>query len=547
MKGSGTMMKRLRQDHRGGISVLLAGALFMLAGASTVAVDLGSVYLAKRQLQGIADAAAIAASGGGRSAAEQLLTKSGVNALSLITVDNGYYASDTSVPIANRFIAGDARANATRVEVQRHAPLFFAKLLVGRDGVDVRAHATAARSDAAAFSLGTGLASLSGGLPNMLLSALAGTELNLSVMDYQGLASLNVDLLHFADALKVRTGRNDAAYGELFGANIPLSDIIGAIADTADNSSTAGVLRTMAGKVPGKTVKLSDIVDLGPMKGTGSSTGQPSLLLDAFSMLRMVLSPPAGTAVPIDLTLNVPGLTSTRLTMVTGTGQTSTPMISITNDKNVVLRTAQTRIYLDSKVGTALSGIANLRIPLYVELASAEARLSDVVCDQAALNRGVTLAVTPSIGTAALAEVDNAALTNFSIPANPRPVVMASVLGSLTQVSGYANIALGGVTPQNVLFTPGDIAAQQAKMVSTQDLTQGLAASLANQTKVTVTLAGIPLPLSPLISPVAGLLGTTAPILDGLLNNVTGLLGVKLGTASVKVHQMRCGMPTLVA
>ena len=38
----------------------------------------------------------------------------------------------------------------------------------------------------------------------MLLSALAGTELNLSVMDYQGLANLNVDLLHFADALKVR-------------------------------------------------------------------------------------------------------------------------------------------------------------------------------------------------------------------------------------------------------------------------------------------------------------------------------------------------------
>ena len=53
-------MRRLLVDKRGGISVLLAGSLFMLAGAATVAVDLGSVYLAKRQLQGVADAAALA-------------------------------------------------------------------------------------------------------------------------------------------------------------------------------------------------------------------------------------------------------------------------------------------------------------------------------------------------------------------------------------------------------------------------------------------------------------------------------------------------------
>lgn len=541
------MIARLRRDSRGGISVLLAGSLFMLAGAATVAVDLGSVYLAKRQLQGVADAAALAASSGGRTAAQALLTKSGVDGVALSDVTSGYYASDASVAMANRFVAADPRATAIRVEVQRRTPLYFARLLVGRDSVDVRAHAIAARSDEAAFSLGTGLASLSGGLPNMLLSALAGTQLNLSVMDYQGLASLNVDLLHFADALKVRTGRNDSAYGELFNANIPLSDVLGAIADTADNNATAALLRTLGGQIPGRNVRLSDIIDLGPAKGAGSSTGQPSLLLDAFSMLRMVLSPPSATAVPIDLQLSVPGLTSTRLMMVTGPGQTSTPLITITADKNIVLRTAQTRIYLDSTVAALLPGIASVHVPLYVELASAEARLSDINCTQGSLNNGVTLAVKPSIGTAALADVDIAALTNFSSPPNPRATQLAAVLGSTVRVTGYANIALGGVTQQNVLFTPTDISAQQSKTVSTQDLTQGIAASLASQTQVNVSALGIPLPLSPLISPVAGLLGTTAPILDGVLNGLTGIMGVKLGTASVKVHQMRCGIPTLVA
>lgn len=35
--------------------------------------------------------------------------------------------------------------------------------------------------------------------------------------------------------------------------------------------------------------------------------------------------------------------------------------------------------------------------------------------------------------------------------------------------------------------------------------------------------------------------------LDGVLNQVTSLLGVKLGTAHVAVDRLRCGMPTLVA
>lgn len=171
--------RALTRDQRGGVTLILAGSLFMLAGAATVAVDLGSVYLARRQLQGVADAAALAAADGGRSAAEQLIDQSGVNGIALATLDTGSYAADPTVPVEQRFRANDPTGGAMRVELRRRTPLFFGRLLVGRDGIDLSARATAARSDAAAFSLGTGLASLSGGLPNMLLSNLAGTELNL--------------------------------------------------------------------------------------------------------------------------------------------------------------------------------------------------------------------------------------------------------------------------------------------------------------------------------------------------------------------------------
>lgn len=535
-------LRALARDRRGGVTLILAGSLFMLAGAATVAVDLGSVYLARRELQGVADAAALAAADGGRSAAEQLIGQSGVGGVALAALDTGSYAADPSLPVEQRFRSGDAAGGAMRVELRRRAPLFFGRLLVGRDGIDLSARATAARTDAAAFSLGTGLASLSGGLPNMLLSKLAGTELNLSVMDYNGLVSANLDLLRVADALRVRTGRDGEAYGALFDREIPLSDLLGAMADSAGNNAAANTLLALAGRIPGRSVRLSDIIDLGPMRGAANASGQPNILLDAFSMLRMVLSPPSGTTIPMDLHVTVPGLSSTRLMLVTGEGQTRSPLMSVTAKRDIVLRTAQTRLYLESTVATALSGIASVRIPLYVELAAAEARLSDIQCGE---NGGVTLAVTPSVGTAALGDVDMNALTNFSVPANPRAALLAQTLG--TRVTGYANISLGGTQTHNVHFSPAEISAQQAKTVSTQDLTQGIAASLAGQTQVQVSLLGLTVSNSPLSPLVGTVLGTTAPLLDGIINSVTATLGVRVGSAEVRVHQRRCGMAAIVA
>lgn len=532
-------------DRRGGVAVLLCGALFMLAGSAAFAVDLGSIYLAKRQLQGIADATALAATQGGRGAAEGLIGRYGVPDVRLLGMESGYYAADPALAPEQRFLPGDPRATASRIEVERRVPLYFAKLLIGRDTVNVRARATAARADAAAFSIGTGLASIEGGLPNMLLSALAGTELNLSVMDVNGLASLNVDLLHFADALRLRLGHDGDSYGALFDREIPLSDIFGAMADGAANSPTAAVLRTIAGRMGSRTMTLSDIVDLGPMRGAGSADGQPALVLDALAMVRMILSPPAGTAVPMDLRLTVPGLTSTRLMMITGSGQAETPMLTITAARDMVVRTAQTRLYLESAVATALSGIASIRVPLYIELASAEARLSSIDCTAGSGTQGVTLAVTPSVGTVALADLDIGALTDFARAPNMRSAVLAQTIA--VRVTGQATIALGGTGAQSVHFTPAEIAAHQRKTVSTHDLTQGVAASLAGRTQVQVQVLGLGIGTGLLAPAIGGILGTVAPLLDSILTTVTTVMGVRVGSADVRVLAQRCGMATVVA
>ncbi|BAV64016.1 pilus assembly protein TadG-related protein [Sphingobium cloacae] len=545
MKPLARRLAPLRRDRKGGVTILLAGSLLMLAGSATMAVDLGSLYLAKRQLQGIADAAALAAVSGGRPAAEQLIAHSGVGGVVITSVESGQYRADPAVPVPQRFVPNDPAGGALRLEVRRRAPLFFGRMLIGSDGVNLSARATAARKDAAAFSIGTGLASVSGGLPNMLLSNLAGTNLNLSVMDTQGLLHANVDLLGMADALQARLGRQDEAFAQLFDRHIPIADIVNAIGDGVTDSQVVGTLRRIGNSVPGRTVRLKDIIDLGPSGGATDATGQPTILMDAFSMLRMVLNPGPGVSVPIDLQLGVPGLSSTRLKLIVGGGSAMSPLLTITSSRDVVLRTAQTRIYLESAVAAALAPIASIRVPLYVELAEAEARLSDINCTRGTPGHGVTLAVKPSIGSVALADVDQSALTDFARPANPRPAVLADVL--TTRITAHANIALGGVEPQSVHFSPAEISAQQTKTVSTQDLTQGLAASLVRQVKIDVYLLGLKIPLSPLTAPIGALLGTTAPLLDGVLNSVTALLGVRLGTADVRVHEMRCGLATIVA
>ena len=56
-------LRTLVRDSHAGISIATAFAMTMLIGAAALAVDVGSLYLDRRKLQGIADAAAMAAAG----------------------------------------------------------------------------------------------------------------------------------------------------------------------------------------------------------------------------------------------------------------------------------------------------------------------------------------------------------------------------------------------------------------------------------------------------------------------------------------------------
>jgi uncharacterized membrane protein len=158
----------------------------------------------------------------------------------------------------------------------------------------------------------------------------------------------------------------------------------------------------------------------------------------------------------------------------------------------------------------------------------------------------VTLSVAPSIGQAAIASLNVAALDDFT---TSETLSYASLINaSLIKVTGFANTQLGGLTWQDVSFNGNEIASGTVKTVKTGDLMQSLFSTLLGTLDLRINLLGLGLGLGngPVKSAVNSTLSTVATPLDGVINSLTGLLGLGLGEADVRVNGVRCNAVALV-
>ncbi|MBQ1499647.1 MAG: hypothetical protein IIZ38_15160 [Sphingomonas sp.] len=539
--------RRFRRDRGGNVTMIFAGGFVMLAGSAAFAVDTGSLYLEKRRLQGVADAAALSAanSQAADAAARQAMAANQANDASIEKLERGTYSADSTVAPAARFIAsGDG--NAIRLTMGRDVPLFFGKFLTGRPTARVSVTATAARVDLASFSIGSRLASVSGGLPGQLLSGLAGTDLNLNVMDAQGLVSADVDLLAFIDALRTQANLQGLTFGETLATDVSLPKALSAMAAATGNASAQSALRGIAARVPPVTVQLSKLIDLGPLSGETKTDPARPIKADGYALVREMLQTATGKRqVDLDLAAGVPGLLSTKVSLAIGERPAQSPWLAVAKDRSVKVRTAQTRLYVDTKVGgSGLLGAASIHLPLFVELAKAEASLRSISCPTPA-TATVGLDVTTSAGQVAIGDVDTSALGNFNAAITPRRTTLVKVL-LLAEVTGQSNVNLGGAGAQQVTFTAQEIAAGKTHTVSTNDIAAGVAASLVRDMDLQVNTLGLGINLSLVTSAVGTVLQGAAAPLDSLLGDLTGLLGVSVGQADVRVNGLRCGKPILV-
>ena len=552
-----TPLRGLAEDTGGSVSMMMAMSFITLLGAAALAVDVGSLFLQSRKLQGIADLAAISAArdvGRATTAAQATAAENGWGRPLNVQVALGRYDPDPALAPSARFQTGGSNPSAARVTVSGEADLFFGRLLLNRETVTLTRRATAARADMASFSIGTRLASLQGGIANQLLSGLTGSTVSLNVMDYNALAGAKVDLFKYSDLLRLNANLEAASYDKVLGTDISTGKALRILGDLLQGSGdiqAAGAARKLAVAAgDGKKIKLDALLDLGPYGAqdhvAGGSGAKIELAAQDLANALVVLAG-EGRQVKLDLGASVPGVTDVDVWLAIGERPNNSPWLTVDRDGQVVVRTAQTRLYLKAQALSVLGllGAQPITLPVLVEAASGEAKLASMECPASLSAQAATLSVRPSVGRIVIGEIDTTKLNNFKQNLTVSRAKIADLL--LVKVTAKADVQIGGQSWKTARFTRADIQAGTIKTVATDDIAKATVSSLLGNLDLDVDILGIGLGLGPITSALSGTLGAIAAPLEGVLNALTGLLGVRLGEADVQLNGLRCRDAALVA
>lgn len=569
---------RFRRERKGNVAIMAAIFAPILLYVLSLGVDYGMLTLQQRKLQDTADLAAIIAASDVTNANTNVLTYFQQNNLDMAirtasgyvsnkgnfslddasveakfdgvaTLTSGTYAATSSVAPNARFVAGATPPDAVKVAVQQTGGLFFASSISAPP--KLAAVGTASTQKIAAFSIGSRLASLNNGVLNALLNSLLGTSISLSLMDYQALASADVDALGIIDSLATNLNLTAGSYTDTLNTKISYGDLLKAIGSQTGLSPTVkSALKTIQNAANTTQVKLNlaDVLDLGPASqrivGTGSHLNLEANVMDLISAAALAAN--GSKQVAVNLGGTIPGLSTVQLTLAIGEPQQQTPSLAV-GAPGTVVRTVQTRVKLSIVVDglAALLGL-KLQIPLYIEVASAQGTLASISClGNGPQNANVTVDTIPGLADLYIGDVDTSKFSNFSLKPTVSP---ATILDSLlVKVIASSHVAITNLTKTSLTFLPNDIANATYRTASTHDTLTSTVTSLLGNTvytiKILIITIGTQTSLQQALS--ATLASITSP-LDGLLDNILMTLGVRIGEADVRVTDVRCQQPVLV-
>lgn len=535
-------MARIRHfiaDQRGAIAVMAAVGGGLLCLSAAVAVDMGSMVLHARRVQAAADLAALAAardlSHASQAASATATANLEANAPMAIDVKIGVYTANRALAPDARFSQGASGANAARVTVTSAAPVFFSRLLLGRDTVEVTRKATAAAPDApkVMFSLGSRLASLDGGLANQLLSGLTGTKVSLSLMDYRALADVKINLLQFTDLLATNVGVRAGDYDSLLKTDVTAGKALKVIETLAGGRDGGAV-----GKLTSATTKVK--LNMGQLIGVDAQAPEGirnGLDADVSALdLIMAMLEIGGGGRQMALNIDAPlGLADLKTSLAVGERPNNSPWLTVTAKGDPVIRTAQTRLYLRTRTTQVLASLAQVELPILIELAPSEAKLKGLTCRPA---KSADVDVRPGLARAWVGSINEAKLGDFKTNLNPQPATILSVL--LVRLDAKADIEVGDQSFTTAHFSAADIRDQRVQTVKARGLANGLTSTLLQRLEITPVVLFISLPLGELTKALGVLLSPIGPALDLVLNPLLDLLGVGLGEADVRVHGLSC-------
>lgn len=527
------MLRRYRRNEQGVISVMAAGALVLALAVAMIVIDSGSMLYARRSLQAVTDAAALGAVRqiGDADAAEA--------ASSAIFAMNGYsyggddmtvpgvYKADPAERPEHRFTPEGGGVeptdiNAVRVTKYAQSPTYFARLFGFGDVTAISAISTAAYTRTASFSAGTRLADVN--LGRQIFSGLLGIDVG--VLNYEELASVNVDAVPFLDALATVKGLDAGTdtYGDLLEMDVTLGDLAYAF-----DCAGAGCARTVFENLStgGTSVPLNKILNATPLNDRKIGSISPNLnQRQTFNVLDLL----AGSAMAMGegqvVEINLAGGRSP-LVSVSGSVTVGSAMAHMAIGKvGDSVHTSQVDVQLEAIIGVSIPPIVNtaISLPIFVRAGAGTAKIASIPCnpDGTMVNlSGTTEAGIVRIGTG----IDG-----------PQPTLSLTVLSGLihvpvsASVSGTIPVAAGG--PSEVSFSESEY--DEAKSMSSDTALSTL----------DVIVGGGPLvPRTQLSSAISGVLGSLNMVVDSILTT----LGVKLGSMDMIVHGARCNAPVLVS
>ncbi|MCA7082008.1 pilus assembly protein TadG-related protein [Cupriavidus sp. DB3] len=565
--GRRSRTRSTRAQSRGAVSILMVVLLATIGMAALVSIDVGHVFYRQRQLQSVADMAALAAAQQLRRAdTNAAMTERALAAAQASAGQNGFTGAarqdcgaspggeDGMAVCAGVWDPNDAAAaadgrhfrgsfdparlspNAVRVVVSQTVPILFG--LPGGDGRRLRAEAIGnASPPVASFSVGSGLLNFESS--RSALALLLGNTISLSAADWQGLVDTRVTL----DQLRLEAGLGTV--DELLNADLSLSRFYALVLRAANKES---LLNAMLGGMPGiidaralaAGLSVGRVLDLGVLAPAMSSAADVGLNVAELLMLAAQV---ANKGAAVDLAGAVPLLPGTQLALqiVEPPRMAVGPVRASSTDPmgwETTARTSQVDLGVRLNLGGEILGgsLISVNLPLRVQLGTAHSALTGMRCAAARSDRRATLNTVTTAATVCLARDDLSQCATSD-------VVVTNLAGiKITASPKQQTIPGNGMTST---LAPGE-----QTSTASQGQLAALVESLARNLDVKLIVAPVGIPIvnldlklggivSALSSVIFGLLG---PTLDGLL----AALGIQLSNADLWVHDVDCDNTRLV-
>jgi uncharacterized membrane protein len=547
---------------------MAAGGLVTAILAVALAVDLGRLAWSRRELQAIADLAALdavrsfgecgAEGGDVVAAAAASATRNGFTGDSVALLSSVQLGSVRSVGGVREFepVANPASAHAVRVDAVRETPYaLIAKPFVGGE-IPIRAVAVARQRAAAALRTGARPASIdmtAAALVDGLLTELLGISPDLAAGDYQAFID---DALPLGALLEPEPaiGRAEA----LLEADTAFSEFLERVATALDRRGAASAvsLHALAAKLPASSANfaLGDLIALEP--GIEEEARQARLSVFDLVLWGAMVANGSRTITVDPLPLSLPNVARGRLVVRISEPPRiaiGPPGVDETGRSRTEVRSPRLRgeIELEAAAGVPLLDGAVPRVQLFFDVSPAVARLASIRCARLddPVHR-VTVAADPGearIGVGHYESLDDP-------PAASTIVSLSRPDGETIVVRAHAEVAIDEMEHTIVLDGPfppqiAEPAAANTRGVGTA-LDEAVSSALRSvaQTASLTVVGPLPadVPREELILQVADLLGGVLDAAEPLVAPLFGALGAPIGGQDVTVSMAKARPPELV-